>query len=146
MPGQQLGTIADTIRSRATQIAVKGYLARGPIGVNPESCTWANVLDEMNRAKEEWEDKGKFRVRNGDIIERVLLPLLDAIPTDNGLSLLKGALTVIFHVSSLHPIRQPYGRFGHRRGSVIRLTFGRLSRDGQKHAAGYSPASPRSRA
>jgi hypothetical protein len=52
----------------------------------------------MDKAKEEWEGKGKFRMRGGGCIERAPF-LLDAIPTDNGLGLLKSALTVIFHVS-----------------------------------------------
>jgi hypothetical protein len=90
---------------RATRDAVRGYLAEDSIDVNPEFCTWADVLDEMNKAKEEWEGKGDlFRMRRGDFIERVL-PLLEAIPPDNGLGLLKSALTVIFHVSSPPPLR-----------------------------------------
>lgn len=107
---------------RATRDAIRNYyyLAQDSIRVNPESCTWANVLDErdkakkelegedklrmrnllgeMDKAKEEWESKGKFRVRRGGCMEHLPL-LLDAIPTDNGLGLLKSALTVIFHVS-----------------------------------------------
>ncbi|KAK3292478.1 uncharacterized protein B0H64DRAFT_426553 [Chaetomium fimeti] len=69
---------------QATQNAIKCYVREDSIGVNPESCTWEN------------EGKSKFWGHGGGI-ERNILPLLEAIPTDNGLGLLKGALTVIFH-------------------------------------------------
>ncbi|KAH6842762.1 hypothetical protein B0I37DRAFT_448174 [Chaetomium sp. MPI-CAGE-AT-0009] len=82
---------------QATQNAIKCYVAEESIGVSPESCTWANVLDEMDKAKKEWDSKSKFRARHGGGIERNILPLLEAIPTDNGLGLLKGGLTVVFH-------------------------------------------------
>ena len=37
-------------------------------------------------------------MRKGEAISRSLIPLLEAIPNDNGLGLLKGGLLVIFNV------------------------------------------------
>ncbi|KAH7111187.1 hypothetical protein EDB81DRAFT_367857 [Dactylonectria macrodidyma] len=68
---------------------------------DPESCSWIQVFDELEKAKKEYESRANnnvFRkaIRKGHGIARNVKPFLEGIPQDDGLGLLKGALLIIF--------------------------------------------------
>ncbi|KAL8421133.1 hypothetical protein RB596_002070 [Gaeumannomyces avenae] len=91
---------------RAMNDAISSYVDQHPFGLEPASCSWDKVFSEMDNAKQEYEGKGKIealrlrlrlRLRHGNGVQRNLTPVLDCIPTDNGLGILKAGLAVIFN-------------------------------------------------
>lgn len=61
------------------------------------------MLEQLDNAitvyhKKSHGNPARAMMRKGEAISRSLIPLLEAIPNDNGLGLLKGGLLVIFNV------------------------------------------------
>lgn len=89
--------------------AIDKYLAEEPTSkfwqnFKPSLCSWHEVLREIERARLLYIEKGRNNpvrryFRHGSGISRNLIPLLDGIPQDDGLGLLKGAFKIIFTVS-----------------------------------------------
>lgn len=70
---------------------------------DPDSCSWSHVFQELNEAKSVYEELGaKSRIRrafrHGSGISRNITPLLDGIPQEDGLGLIKGGLKILFNV------------------------------------------------
>ncbi|RDL37692.1 uncharacterized protein BP5553_05125 [Venustampulla echinocandica] len=73
-----------------------------------ENCSWEDVLDQMTKVKGDYEDranglKNTFRkvwrkMGDGDILGNIN-PLLDMIPNQYGLSVLRGGLAFIFYLA-----------------------------------------------
>jgi hypothetical protein len=71
-----------------------------------ETCSWDQVFEELKNAEEVYKGKGKINpirrvFRHGAGFSRTLRPLIDGIPQDNGLGLLRGGLQIIFNVSNM---------------------------------------------
>lgn len=67
----------------------------------PESCTWQQVHDELERSETEYRHKGvvnrlRRAVRSGGLPG--LAPLVEAIPEDDGLGLLKAGIIILVNV------------------------------------------------
>ena len=74
---------------------------------DPDSCSWSHVFQELNEAKNEYKELGaKNRLRrafrHGSGFSRNVAPLLDGIPQENGLGLIKGGLKILFNVRPLN--------------------------------------------
>lgn len=71
---------------------------------DPDLCTWHQVQDEISKAEYEYQQKGKAnfvrRVFRKDGLTRTLSPLLEGIPENDGLGILKGALIILFNARS----------------------------------------------
>jgi hypothetical protein len=72
-----------------------------------ETCSWDQVFEELNNAEEAYKVKGKINpirraFRHGAGFSRTLRPLVDGIPQDNGLGLLRGGLQIIFNVGDMN--------------------------------------------
>jgi len=76
-------------------------------GFNVFACTWDNVIEQMQQAQRQYEQKGKKAgvirgfFRHGKSAKMLLSPLLEVIPEDYGLNALKGGLGLLFHVCPL---------------------------------------------
>ncbi|KAM0473505.1 hypothetical protein ACHAP7_008171 [Fusarium lateritium] len=100
----QFVRIADNTGLRA---ALQRYLDDDPKAdfwqtFDAETCSWDQVFEELNNAEEVYKGKGKMNpirrvFRHGAGFSRTLRPLVDGIPQDNGLGLLRGGLQVIFN-------------------------------------------------
>ncbi|KAL2285882.1 hypothetical protein FJTKL_07581 [Diaporthe vaccinii] len=68
---------------------------------DPDTCTWHQVHDELNKVEDEYQLKGKRnhirRAFRGEGLTRNLTPLLEGIPENDGLGLLKGGLIILFN-------------------------------------------------
>ncbi|KAM7201769.1 hypothetical protein V8F20_004730 [Naviculisporaceae sp. PSN 640] len=95
------------IDDRALQRAVEGYLMNNPgcefwQKFDPKTCSWGDVLDELETAKMRFDDKGKRSftrrvLRNHvDGISRNLEPILGILPQEYGGGLLQAAFKIIF--------------------------------------------------
>jgi len=67
------------------------------------TCTWNDVLEQMQIAQRRYEQKGQTNIirglfRHGKSAKTILSPLLAVIPEDYGLNALKGGLGLIFNV------------------------------------------------
>lgn len=70
------------------------------------TCSWQGVLGELDEAKQIYMEKGtrnplRRGLRHGSGVARNLKPLLEGIPQDDGLGLIKGGFIIIFNVSRL---------------------------------------------
>ncbi|KAG8161663.1 hypothetical protein KVR01_008650 [Diaporthe batatas] len=69
--------------------------------LDPELCTWDQVQDQLDKAEYEYQQKGKTnivrRAFRKDRLTRTLSPLLEGIPENDGLGILKGALIILFN-------------------------------------------------
>lgn len=76
---------------------------------DPDTCTWHQVQDELNKVEDEYRRKGKGnfirRALRRQGLTRTLIPLLEGIPENDGLGFLKGGLIILFNVHPLPPIR-----------------------------------------
>ncbi|KAJ3542045.1 hypothetical protein NM208_g4313 [Fusarium decemcellulare] len=87
--------------------AIQRYLDAQPANefwqnFNPESCSWNQVIQELDNAEEQYAAEGRNNpirkaLRQGSGISRNLKPLLEGVPQENGLGLLKGGLQIIFN-------------------------------------------------
>lgn len=72
---------------------------------DPDSCTWHQVQDELNKVEEEYRQKGKGsflrRALRRQGLTRTLIPLLEGIPENDGLGFLKGGLIILFNARHL---------------------------------------------
>lgn len=69
-------------------------------------CTWADVLDEMSRAEEEYfsqgrgsKNIGRRSLRKVGDYASAISPWFSLIPDDNGMNVLSGGLRLVFQVS-----------------------------------------------
>lgn len=92
--------------------AVDKYLRNNPVIPGADTQTWEDVIRQLDDAETMYQAKGESSMirrgmRHGQTISRTMLPLLEAIPNEKGLGLIKGGLLVIFNVN-LHtrPIPQ----------------------------------------
>ncbi|KAI6378726.1 hypothetical protein MCOR25_002147 [Pyricularia grisea] len=83
--------------SRAFNDVIGSYLRENPHGLNPGTCTWTDVADELEKSEAEYKRNNKFLHRHGAGIVRNLVPALDCIPSDNGIASIKGGLMIIFN-------------------------------------------------
>jgi len=69
-------------------------------GCNPEEITWDQVFGVLDNTKRHYDNTNFFRrkFRNEGLISRIAQPLLEAIPGENGIGLIKAGLMVLFHV------------------------------------------------
>lgn len=72
----------------------------------PQNVSWRDVFDCIGEAKKTYEKKAednRFRgwIRKGDIAIGILERLSEAIPDENGLSVLKTGLVFVFQVCLL---------------------------------------------
>ncbi|KAH8901253.1 hypothetical protein GQ53DRAFT_814720 [Thozetella sp. PMI_491] len=70
-------------------------------GPEQASWGWQEVLNELEKARDSYNEKGnrifaRRMFRNGSGISRNVMPLLEGIPDENGLGILKGGLIIIF--------------------------------------------------
>ena len=70
---------------------------------NQTSVSWQEVFKELEDAKTLYQEKGdrnslRRSMRNGGLINQTAIPLLEGIPQDDGLGLIKGGLLIIFNV------------------------------------------------
>ncbi|KAF4978171.1 hypothetical protein FZEAL_5416 [Fusarium zealandicum] len=87
--------------------AIERYLAEQPmqeswLNCKPDSCSWKQVIEEIQSTKDFYQsrgDKNPIRrcFRKGPGIARNFIPLLESIPQEDGLGLLKGGLLIIFN-------------------------------------------------
>ncbi|KAI1505464.1 hypothetical protein F5X99DRAFT_404947 [Biscogniauxia marginata] len=74
--------------------------AKFPMEFDPKSCTWNDVLDQLDRATQESDSRQKkwYRKarRTAASIGDDVSPWLKLIPSENGLSVLNGGLAVFF--------------------------------------------------
>ncbi|KAF4455373.1 hypothetical protein FALBO_15630 [Fusarium albosuccineum] len=87
--------------------AIQRYLDAQPANefwqnFNPKSCSWNQVIQELDNAEEQYAAQGRNNpirkaLRQGSGISRNLKPLLEGVPQENGLGLLKGGLQIIFN-------------------------------------------------
>ncbi|GAP86571.1 hypothetical protein SAMD00023353_2001770 [Rosellinia necatrix] len=82
--------------------AINHYFQQNKQEFSSESTTWQGVLEELDGATAMYHEKvrgnpARATLRRGDTIARTLIPILESIPNDNGLGLLKGGLLVIFN-------------------------------------------------
>ncbi|KAF4959593.1 hypothetical protein FSARC_10679 [Fusarium sarcochroum] len=66
-----------------------------------EKCSWSQVFDELEEAKTSYWKRARNNpvrsfLRKGGGITRNLKPLLEGIPQDDGMGLIKGAFVIIF--------------------------------------------------
>jgi hypothetical protein len=79
-------------------------LIKPPLDFDLENCTRETVLDQLEKATGEYNDRGSdvatkvFR-KLGDVA-LVISPVLAMIPDDCGIRVLHGGLAIIFSVSS----------------------------------------------
>lgn len=73
-------------------------------------CTWADVLDEMSRAEEEYFSKGRGSknigrraLRKAGDYASAISPWFNLVPDDDGMNVLSGGLRLVFYVSSWLP-------------------------------------------
>lgn len=71
---------------------------------DPDTCTWHQVQNELNKVEDEYQLKGKRnhirRAFRGEGLTRNLTPLLEGIPENDGLGLLKGGLIILFNAGT----------------------------------------------
>lgn len=71
---------------------------------DPDTCTWNQVQDELNKVEDEYQLKAKRnpirRAFRGEGLTRNLTPILEGIPENDGLGLLKGGLIILFNVGA----------------------------------------------
>lgn len=98
------------IYRRELQLIIDGYKnLNGNSGFwsnfDPESCTWHQVQDELNKVEDEYRRKGKGnflrRALRRQGLTRTLIPLLEGIPENDGLGFLKGGLIILFNARHL---------------------------------------------
>ncbi|KAI1347022.1 hypothetical protein F5Y01DRAFT_330212 [Xylaria sp. FL0043] len=82
--------------------AINHYLQQNKHEFNSKSSTWQGVLEQLDNATAIYQGKvrgnpARATIRKGEAIARNLVPMLEAIPNDNGLGLLKGGLLVLFN-------------------------------------------------
>lgn len=70
-----------------------------------ERCTWENLFEQLENARTAYKVKAEgnpFRraFRHGEALSRNFGPLLEAIPNDDGMGVLRGALALLFNVHS----------------------------------------------
>lgn len=69
---------------------------------NPDSCSWDQVVAELDETTSFYRTKAEGnairRSFRGPGVSRNMGPLLESIPQDNGLGVLKGGLLIIFNV------------------------------------------------
>ncbi|KAI6272658.1 hypothetical protein MCOR27_008257 [Pyricularia oryzae] len=82
---------------RALNDAIGSYLKENPLGLNPGTCTWTDVADELEKSEAEYKRSNKFLHRHGAGMMRSLVPALDCIPSDSGIAPIKGGLMIIFN-------------------------------------------------
>jgi hypothetical protein len=68
-----------------------------------KNCSWSDVLDQMHEAQDIYNAKGEKNkarglMRHGKAISESLTPLLNLIPDQYGLNVLRGGLALIFKV------------------------------------------------
>lgn len=77
----------------------------------PDTCTWHQVQDELNKVEDEYRLKGKRnpirRAFRGEGLTRNLTPLLEGIPENDGLGLLKGGLIILFNACTTRSYLMP---------------------------------------
>ncbi|KAI0813195.1 hypothetical protein GGR55DRAFT_561743 [Xylaria sp. FL0064] len=88
--------------SRDLESAINHYLQHNKHEFNSKSSTWQGVLEQLDNATTIYQEKARRNparatIRKGEAIARNLVPMLEAIPNDNGLGLLKGGLLVLFN-------------------------------------------------
>lgn len=75
-----------------------------------ENCSWEDVLDQMTRAKGDYEDRAKglkntfrkvWRKMGDDAVQSYSSPVLDMMPSDYGLSTVRAGLAFVFYVRKL---------------------------------------------
>ncbi|RSL58864.1 hypothetical protein CEP54_007595 [Fusarium duplospermum] len=96
-----------TIENRDLRAAIERYLETEPASdfwgnVNPDSCSWDQVFAELEDTKKVYWSKADGNpirrcFRHGQGFSRNVMPLLESIPQDDGLGLLKGGLQVLFN-------------------------------------------------
>ncbi|RSM04786.1 hypothetical protein CDV31_009877 [Fusarium ambrosium] len=87
--------------------AIQRYLETEPASdfwdnFNPDSCSWDQVFAELEDTKTVYRSKADGNpirrcFRHGQGFSRNMMPLLESIPQDDGLGLLKGGLQIIFN-------------------------------------------------
>ncbi|KAI1362584.1 hypothetical protein F5Y08DRAFT_270953 [Xylaria arbuscula] len=82
--------------------AINDYFQHTKYEVNSKWSTWEGVLEQLDSATTIYDQKtrgnpARAMMRKGQALSRDLILLLEALPNDNGLGLLKGGLLVIFH-------------------------------------------------
>lgn len=92
---------------RILQGSIKTYIQSTPdqfsSNFDPGRATWEDVFEQLQNVENSYEDKGNRSAarrlfRHGTAISQTALPLLEAVPEDHGLGLLKGALIVVLKV------------------------------------------------
>lgn len=73
------------------------------LATDPNKCGWEDVMDCIAKAKVVYDDKGKSNKvrawsRNADATVEVLKSLTGMIPDEEGLSVLRQGLVMIFQV------------------------------------------------
>ncbi|KAI8664529.1 hypothetical protein NCS55_00962000 [Fusarium keratoplasticum] len=98
---------AQTLENQSLRAAIQRYKETQPKNdfwenFNPDSCSWDQVvaeLDETTRFHRTKADGNAIRRSfRGLGVSRNMGPLLESIPQDNGLGVLKGGLLIIFNV------------------------------------------------
>lgn len=107
----QLVVTTLTCSCSALQHAIEKYAAQNPDDnfwkkCDPKSCCWNNVIEELEDAHRVYQEKGdrnfaRRTFRQGSGVARNLIPMLESIPQDDGLGVLKGGFLVIFNVCDL---------------------------------------------
>lgn len=105
---------------RALSAAIDEYVAAQPgdefwKSFDARDCSWEDVYQELESARATYDEKGQNNVirgvfRHGGGFTRNLTPMLDGLPQDNGIGLIRGALKVVFNVgwTALELIRAWY--------------------------------------
>lgn len=73
----------------------------------PQGCGWEDVLDCIATAKASYDDKGKNNKlrawsRHANTTVEFLKSLVDVIPDEKGLSVLRQGLVILFQVNTTH--------------------------------------------
>ncbi|KAI0427797.1 hypothetical protein F5Y09DRAFT_344293 [Xylaria sp. FL1042] len=81
---------------------INHYLQQNKHEFDSKSSTWQGVLEQLDNATTIYQEKARGNparatIRKGEAIARNLIPMLESIPNDNGLGLLKGGLLVVFN-------------------------------------------------
>lgn len=92
---------------RDLEDALKWYREKNPdVPFDVLNCSWDDVFDQMERAKGDYQAKAEnprnpFRWlwRKAGSASEAVQPWLDLIPDEFGLSVARGGIAIIFHVS-----------------------------------------------
>ncbi|KAJ3460142.1 hypothetical protein MRS44_011009 [Fusarium solani] len=98
---------AQTLENQSLRAAIQRYKETQPKNdfwenFDPDSCSWDQVVAELDETTSFYRTKAEGnairRSFRGPGVSRNMGPLLESIPQDNGLGVLKGGLLIIFNV------------------------------------------------